>query len=67
MAAGLSRTKTGKQDVEVEEQKLCLSETEREGGVANEGRQRGFTGDQMDGCSVRLAERQEEEHDERRG
>ena len=31
MAAGLSRTKTGKQDVEVEEQKLCLSETEREG------------------------------------
>ena len=30
MAAGLSRTKTGKQDVEVE-QKLCLSETEREG------------------------------------
>ena len=37
MAAGLSHTKTGKQDVEVEEQKLCLSETEREGGVANEG------------------------------
>jgi len=31
MAAGLSRTKTGKQDVEVEEQKLCLSETERDG------------------------------------
>ena len=31
MAAGLSRTKTGKQDVEVEEQKFCLSETEREG------------------------------------
>ena len=31
MAAGLSRTKTGKQDVEVEEHKLCLSETEREG------------------------------------
>ena len=31
MAAELSRMKTGKQDVEVEEQKLCLSETEREG------------------------------------
>jgi len=31
MAAGLSCTKTRKQDVEVEEQKLCLSETEREG------------------------------------
>ena len=29
MAAGLSRTKTGKQNVEVEEQKLCLSEMER--------------------------------------
>jgi len=29
MAAGLSRTKTGKQDVEVKEQKLCLSETEQ--------------------------------------